>query len=265
MSVSAPTPWFFRCEGRVYPLPVGTHVVGRSAKAAVALDDDLASRRHAEVEVDPETVRIRDLGSRNGVYVQGERLAEGEVAELANGQSVIIGRSRLTLMRERKRGRLQTLDGTATRRPTVRPPGMTGSTKVGTPHESFLDDADRAAAVGDWARLEKVTRMSLQMVVNALSKGMPGDDPAVERAAQHALTLAAARGQGWLEQIFVLYEAARLPIPIDALTKIEALAGTVGFASRAPLGSYIETMRPALEADARGRALLTQLLRVLSR
>jgi Inner membrane component of T3SS, cytoplasmic domain len=62
--------------GRVHPLPYGVHVLGRGSDATVSLDHEDVSRRHAELEVGPDGVRVRDLGSKNGVRVDGIALGE---------------------------------------------------------------------------------------------------------------------------------------------------------------------------------------------
>src|SRR5438128_468540 len=53
-------------------------VVGRSPDCDIALPMDLLhrdiSRHHCAFEIDPPTVRIRDLDSLNGTYVNGEKV-----------------------------------------------------------------------------------------------------------------------------------------------------------------------------------------------
>ena len=45
--------------------------LGRSAECQITLEDPLVSRVHAELTVTDSSVRVRDLGSRNGVRVNG--------------------------------------------------------------------------------------------------------------------------------------------------------------------------------------------------
>ena len=59
--------------------------------ADVVLDDPEASRRHAVVASHGETVTVRDLGSRNGTFVNGKTIT-GEV-ELGQGDLVKIAGS----------------------------------------------------------------------------------------------------------------------------------------------------------------------------
>jgi pSer/pThr/pTyr-binding forkhead associated (FHA) protein len=66
-------PWL----NKVYPLK-GKVVIGRVAPAQVPIEDDSVSRRHAEVEVTPDGVIARDLGSANGTLHNGQAL-DGEM------------------------------------------------------------------------------------------------------------------------------------------------------------------------------------------
>ena len=50
--------------------------IGRGPEQRVFLDDPSLSRAHAELAVDPGGWRLRDLGSRNGTFVNGERVDE---------------------------------------------------------------------------------------------------------------------------------------------------------------------------------------------
>lgn len=70
----------------------------RSCDARIGLDP-YASRHHFIMEVSPPDVRIRDLGSSNGTYVNRRRIASdagGEV-ELRDGDVIRAGRTTITL------------------------------------------------------------------------------------------------------------------------------------------------------------------------
>lgn len=69
-------------------------VLGRAAGIDLTLDDAKASRQHARLESVGETsIRVRDLGSSNGTFVNGRRVIE---AEAGDGDVIQIG---TTLMR----------------------------------------------------------------------------------------------------------------------------------------------------------------------
>ena len=75
--------------GAIYPLPAARDlVIGRRDDADILLGDDGVSRRHASIRVSGDHALLRDLGSANGTYVDGARVAE---ATLANGSRVHIG------------------------------------------------------------------------------------------------------------------------------------------------------------------------------
>ena len=92
-----------RYQNHTVLLAPGELVIGRGPDCGLPLDDTNVSRRHAILHVDARSVRIEDLGSRNGVVVNGERI-EGTV-ELAHGDEVTIGRQVLHLVEEQERQR----------------------------------------------------------------------------------------------------------------------------------------------------------------
>ncbi|MCY3022986.1 MAG: FHA domain-containing protein [Planctomycetota bacterium] len=76
------------------PLPLANGDVitfGRDAQNSVIVDDAMASRRHACVDCQEKAVRIRDLGSRNGTFVNDRRLAADELFALRSGDEARIG------------------------------------------------------------------------------------------------------------------------------------------------------------------------------
>jgi DNA-binding NtrC family response regulator len=52
----------------------GRCVVGAGSGSDMIVEDKAVSRRHLELEVVPEGVAVRDLGSRNGTYYLGQRI-----------------------------------------------------------------------------------------------------------------------------------------------------------------------------------------------
>ena len=72
-------------------------LLGRSRDCDIQLDDPNTSRRHAEVRREGSAWVIADLGSTNGIKVNGSRVAE---AELHPGDEVTLGLIRLRFERE---------------------------------------------------------------------------------------------------------------------------------------------------------------------
>ena len=81
-------------EGSEYELDATQVTVGRGANNDLALtDDDFASARHARIEPRRDGVYVEDVGSTNGTYVNGIRLARER--KLADGDVVRIGETDL--------------------------------------------------------------------------------------------------------------------------------------------------------------------------
>ena len=76
---------------------VGTMVVGRDPMCDVSDADPLLSRRHAEFKETSKDVTVRDLGSRNGILVNGVKQAE---AVLRSGDVVQIGHLQVKVLVE---------------------------------------------------------------------------------------------------------------------------------------------------------------------
>jgi Protein of unknown function (DUF3662)/FHA domain len=84
-------------DGRRLELTKRRLVIGRSRDCDLTLDDPNVSRRHAEVRHEDGGYWVVDLGSTNGVEVNGSRV---ERAELADGDQILLGRTSLTFERE---------------------------------------------------------------------------------------------------------------------------------------------------------------------
>lgn len=73
-----------------------TIVVGRSQSAELALEDEAASRRHAEITLRAGCVYVRDLGSRTGSSLAGLALDTREV-QWRPGEELVLGKTRIVL------------------------------------------------------------------------------------------------------------------------------------------------------------------------
>jgi len=77
-----------------YPLENRPVAIGRHARNDIQLEDDQSSRQHAVIHVTPKGVVLRDLQSRNGTLVDGERISK---APLKHGSVFVIGRTKFRL------------------------------------------------------------------------------------------------------------------------------------------------------------------------
>nr|WP_325049786.1 FHA domain-containing protein [Cryobacterium melibiosiphilum] len=72
--------------------------VGRHPNADIFLDDVTVSRRHAEFLRTGTRFGVKDLGSLNGTYFDGNRI---DTAQLSDGAEVQVGKFRLTFYASR--------------------------------------------------------------------------------------------------------------------------------------------------------------------
>jgi len=73
------------------------NVIGRDDSGDIIFDDPGVSRRHAEVRITTDgphlVATVRDLGSTNGTFVNGERVSS---QRLEDGDRVTFGRTTVT-------------------------------------------------------------------------------------------------------------------------------------------------------------------------
>lgn len=77
-------------EGKEFPLTKPTNTIGRDTAAEISIRDLSVSRQHAAVLINDDAVEVRDLGSRNGVHVGGQRV---DHAPLKLGDQFSVGKS----------------------------------------------------------------------------------------------------------------------------------------------------------------------------
>ncbi len=79
-------------DGTVFELPEGVFCAGR-IEADVTIPDAYMSRSHAEIRIENGGIGITDLGSTNGTFVNGNRLAPGEIYALHPGDVLTLGKT----------------------------------------------------------------------------------------------------------------------------------------------------------------------------
>jgi hypothetical protein len=89
-----------RIDGRTSVVGSSGAVLGRSREADVQIDDPNVSRKHAELRPSGASWTVRDLGSTNGVKVNGRRIQGAQ--SLRDGDTITIGTSDVVFQLERK-------------------------------------------------------------------------------------------------------------------------------------------------------------------
>ena len=77
-------------KGNIIPLPVGKFLIGREEDCHLRPNSEAVSRHHCVFTSDEFAVRLRDLGSTNGTFVNGEKIARAVI--LHSGDKVSIGK-----------------------------------------------------------------------------------------------------------------------------------------------------------------------------
>jgi len=81
----------FKKDGsqKAFPLPNNAAVIGRRHDCDLRIPLMSVSRRHCQISYNKDTLKVRDIGSRNGIYLNGKRI--DDEATLRAGDYLRIG------------------------------------------------------------------------------------------------------------------------------------------------------------------------------
>jgi hypothetical protein len=82
-------------NGYKHPLNDAVLIIGRGTDADLRINDPGISRQHARILVDGEHITIEDLGSTNGITVDGRKVVS---AKLQLGSKITIGNSKAAIV-----------------------------------------------------------------------------------------------------------------------------------------------------------------------
>jgi pSer/pThr/pTyr-binding forkhead associated (FHA) protein len=208
-------------------LPPGEFVIGRAANCQLSLDDPLVSRNHATLTVTPESVVLADLGSRNGVRVNGDRI-EGK-RNLTHGDQVSIGSQDLVLMSRRELSADTLIQAPTQRAATF---GLLGIL------------ADKALVMGRGEEAEKLLLEQLDQLLVDAQRGVNVTPETLERASDYALKLGVATGNGrWVDYIFRIHAAVGRTCPGPVVDELYTVLRKVKAVNLTVLRDYLETLR----------------------
>ncbi|MFO0551592.1 MAG: FHA domain-containing protein [Polyangiaceae bacterium] len=251
-----------RYLGHNLEVPEGEFFIGRSSRCQLSIDDALVSRQHASLIVSGSTATIEDLGSRNGVVINGKRIPTR--TELADGDTITIGSQSMTIhglsttsTREvapdttPRRAELQTIQGsfdfdepTADRTAVGQTPFRPNADRRVNELSLVGSVAEKALAMG---RPEDANRLLERPLSDVLARSHLKEaiDPSVvSRAAQLAIKLAAAMNRGdWVEYVLELYTARGEVMPQAAVDELYTILRKTRI-DGGKLRSYLKALKP---------------------
>lgn len=267
-------------------LEAGELVVGREEGCGLVLDDALVSRHHARFRVADQGVEVEDLGSRNGVHVNGTRITAP--TRLALGDSVRIGSQVLVLDRSggrHHRSRPLTSElvtcarcngvapATAAICPTCQAslhPEM-GAEESAPPQpvrssfKTLSALADKALGFGRGDEAERILASALDAVLQEATSGAPPGDDSAREAVSYALKLAEAGVRSRLDYVFQLYTALGRMMSADEVEHLYRVTTGSKYTNARNIRSYLDSLRPQAGSLGANERFLLQRLEGLER
>ena len=166
-------------DGREIALAVSKFIIGRGEKAHLRPSSDLVSRHHCLIRLKNGKVYIEDLKSRNGTFVNGEKIDGRHVAQ--SGDMLRVGRLQLEVVIDHAvaGAKKPAVSGVA------EAAARTASTKQNKDHsldESITDwllDDDESPSIGNAVhfRSDETVQMNLDDTTQIKNPATEGDDP----------------------------------------------------------------------------------------
>jgi pSer/pThr/pTyr-binding forkhead associated (FHA) protein len=237
---TAPTPVRLSYQGTEILLVPGRYLIGRSAACHVVLDDPLVSRRHACIEVTDQGATVDDLGSINGVFVNGQRVGDG-AQKLSDGDRLDIGNAQLAFRTsgagyERHASgthglNLDTLSGADPVVPADEPVS-TSAPEVSTRQVNGIlmlsVIAERSLEKGRIREAEEMLRSHLASVMDDARARRDVEPATIESALGAALSLATATRKGrWFDYCIELLSLGGQAYTDALLARLERAAASV--------------------------------------
>ena len=201
-------------EGRRIPLTHGDVLLGRAATCHVAIDEMMVSRVHAKIVVTEDAVIVRDMGSTNGVFVNGARIERP--TPLREGDILSLGAVDLSIeawVAPPESGDVPQADAKPEQSVATTPPAHTSKVDA-LEHIGML--AQRLLKAGQIEMAERALSGHLRQVIEASRDGRAIPASTITQASTCALALAAARNDArWFDYVVELHLLKKRPM--DAL------------------------------------------------
>jgi pSer/pThr/pTyr-binding forkhead associated (FHA) protein len=223
---SAPRVWLRFGEHDV-EVAQGESIIGRSPKCQIVLDDALVSRTHARLVLNRGIAMIEDMGSANGVLLNGEKLTRATI--LKTGDRVAIGQQSFQIFmqaaaatsepRKEKRFAARTLSGIEADRMMESERGE--ATRKGDAFDLLVGVTEKVLALGRGDEAERILSSYLRNLLQVARTRGEIDVTVAEKAATFAVRIAEATGKGaWVDYAFELYGVVKRPLPAPVVERL---------------------------------------------
>ena len=274
-----------------FDLPIGTTVIGRSLDCNLTIEDPLVSRQHARIVIADEQATVDDMGSRNGVRVNGVQIKGS--TPLRDGDRVRIGTQDFVFCRVDPAGRGHSKTTGVLRlcakcrlpypREMVACPNCeateqtdeeTLSGSFGTENQTawsvqlLVEALDRALTLGRVSDAERIAKRATAQVEEMVAAGGTVDPKALASLAVQAVsTTLASNDPTWVLWVIDIYRRTSGVPPVELIERLAEAAtrhaGIVHGALEALLMHLSQTVRSAKDGEIDALARLEQLRRAV--
>ena len=269
---SPPTPVRLRWRRHELLLTTGTYLVGRDSSCHILLEEPRVSRRHARIAVDGNLVFIEDLGSMNGLLVNGVRVVQRRA--LFDGDWITIAGEELEVCigdSARARHRTETVDELTSVPPSSQqdadrkisePPADSEPTQRSRSLEILGSIADRALETGKLEDAEDMLKTTLLDILQEASAGHVVDAEARDFCVRYALRLAERIGHPrWLEYSIDLLRALRHPCSEELASSLRVALRRVGPVDAERLQTWSDLLKAQDSTRAKSARRVDELIR----
>lgn len=265
----------------------GQFAVGRSSTCQLSLDDPLVSRLHAVFFVGDRNVTVEDQASRNGVLVNGQRIAAR--TQLRPGDRILIGSQELTLLAQNShnasttdspigRGTLTRMPalvgestGEASGPPTIQPPSDILDADASTVRRAHAFNllggvAEKALVMGRADDAERLLATPLVELMEASRAGRRISPSLVDTISRFAAKLATATGKAsWIDYVVELYHGQGRPCPAPVVDELNNALRRVTGVDLVRLRAYVALLHERQTAFGPAERFLVQRIEGLER
>jgi pSer/pThr/pTyr-binding forkhead associated (FHA) protein len=274
-SAERPVRFSLLYRGHRFELKPGTVVIGRGTGCQLVLDDALVSRKHAELEVTAGAAVLVDLGSVNGVFVNGIRV-QGR-RPLVDGDKLVIGQQEVTifaavnpsLLPESPTGRLSADTLVGLESPLLKQPAVSDeseATHQGDALGLLGGVVDKVLALGRGEEAERIIGPYLRNYLATAQKAQTTTPEAAEKAVAYAVKLASATRKGeWVDYAFALYTVCKRPLPGAVVEQLYTVLRQVSGVNISLLRGYVAVLRSVSARLGPNERFLAQRIEGLER